>query len=187
MNAGTKPGIRKAGGAAAPIIAALLVDDGAPVNLMVWHDGAHEHAFAIPQQFTAEFAALCERYDVRGKFSVLPMPCALGGNDGKLSHVSRAAPAGFLRIIRHNIAPRFDITPELLTHLNAYRLTGGFQHVYEDAWVAQATVAELTDYLALALEMLDHVGLPATGVTSPWSTGGHNEQDYTQAIGAAHW
>ena len=64
---------------------------------------------------------------------------------------------------------------------------GGFRHVYEDEWVAHATVAEITDYVALALRMLDHVGLPANGVTSPWSTGKQNESDYARAIGAAQW
>lgn len=170
-----------------PIPIALLVDDGAPVNPMFWHDAPHDHPFAIPNRLAADFAALCDRYDVRGKFSVLPMPCGLGGIDGKLSHVSRRDLAGFLKIVRERITPRFDISPEILTHLNAYRLTGGFHHVYEDEWVAHATVKEMTDYIALALQILDHVGLPATGVTSPWSTGSRNEADYVEAIGAAQW
>jgi hypothetical protein len=115
------------------------------------------------------------------------MPCCLGGIDGKLSHVPPRHLAGFLKTVRERIAPRFDITPEILTHHAAYRLEGGFRHLFEDEWVARATVEELTDYIALALEILDHVGLPATGVTSPWSTGDRNESDYAQAIGAAQW
>ena len=170
-----------------PIPIALMVDDGAPVNPMFWHDAPNEHPFAIPNTLARDFAGVCERHDVRGKFSVLPMPCGLGGIDGKLSHVSRRDLAEFLRIVRGRIAPRFDITPEILTHLNAYRLTGGFRHVYEDKWIAGATVAEMTDYIAMALRILDHVGLPATGVTSPWSTGNRNEEDYVRAIGAAQW
>lgn len=53
--------------------------------------------------------------------------------------------------------------------------------------MARAPVTELTDYIALALEILRDVGLPATGVTSPWSTGDRNESEYAQAIGAAQW
>ena len=115
------------------------------------------------------------------------MPCGLGGIDGKLAHVRRRDLQEFLTIVREQIAGRFDITPELLTHHAAYRLTGGFHHVYEDEWVARATVKEIADYIAVALRILEHVGLPATGVTSPWTTGDRNEAQYAQAIGAAQW
>ena len=166
---------------------ALLVDDGAPVNTMFFHDPPYEHPLLIPNRLARDFAELCGEYGVRGKFSVLPMPCCLGGIDGKLNHVPQQHLAGFLKIVRERIAPRFDITPEILTHLAAYRLKGGFAHLYEDEWVARATVGEMTDYIALALEILEHVGLPATGVTSPWNTGERNEAQYAQAIGAAQW
>jgi len=95
--------------------------------------------------------------------------------------------AEFLKVVRERIAPRFDITPEILTHFSAYRLTGGFQHLYEDEWVARASVAEMTDYFELAFEILRDVGLPANGMTSPWSTGKKNEADYARAIGDAQW
>ncbi len=166
---------------------ALLVDDGAPVNPMYFHDPPHPHDLLIPNQLLRDFADLCDQYGVRGKFSVLPMPCCLGSIDDKLNGVTRVQLKNFLKIVRERIAPRFDITPEILTHLVAYRMTGGFHHVYEDEWVARATVAEMTDYFELALQILLDVGLPATGVTSPWSTGIGNEEQYAQAIGAAQW
>ena len=165
----------------------LLVDDCAPVNTMFWSDAAHEHAFLMPNALARDFGDLCARYGVRGKFSVLPMPCCLGGIDGKLSHVPPRHLADFLAIVRKKIAPRFDITPEILTHFSAYRLTGGFHHLHEDEWIARATVPEMTDYIALALQILDHVGLPANGVTSPWVTGNRNEGLYAEAIAAAQW
>lgn len=170
-----------------PITISLLVDDGAPVNPMYFHDPPYDHPLLIPNSLARDFADLCGEHGVRGKFSVLPMPCCLGGIDGKLNHVTAPHLAGFLKIVREGIATRFDITPEILTHLAAYRLKGGFHHLYEDEWVARATVEELTDYIALALEILEHVELPATGVTSPWSTGNRNENDYARAIGAAQW
>jgi hypothetical protein len=166
---------------------ALLVDDAAPVNTMFWHDSPYEHAFAVPNTLARDFADLCDEYGVRGKFSVLPMPCGLGGIDGQLSHVPPRDLQEFLTIVRARVAPRFDITPEILTHLNAYRLSGGFHHVYEDEWVAHASMRELTDYIALALRILDYVGLPANGVTSPWMAGEHNEAHYAEAIGRAQW
>ena len=170
-----------------PITISLLVDDAAPVNTMFWHDPPSVHPFLMSNALARDFAGLCAAHGVHGKFSVLPMPCALGGIDGQLAHVPQRHLAGFLRIVREQIAPRFDITPEILTHLVAYRLAGGFQHVYEDEWVAHATVQEITDYIAVGLRILDVVGLPANGVTSPWNTGQHNELDYAKAIGAAQW
>jgi hypothetical protein len=115
------------------------------------------------------------------------MPCCLGDINGRLNHVPRRLLSGFLKIVRERIAPRFDITPEILTHLAAYRLEGGFHHLYEDEWVARATVAELTDYIALALEILEDVGLPAGGVSSPWTAGDRNEEQYARAIAGAQW
>jgi len=166
---------------------ALLVDDGAPINPMFFHDPTYEHALLMPNSLVRDFADLCGEHGVRGKFSVLPMPCCLGGIDGKLNHVPKRLLAGFLKTVRERIAPSFDITPEILTHLAAYRLEGGFAHVYEDEWVARATVDEMTDYIALALEILEHVGLPANGVTSPWNTGEKNEEQFARAIGNAQW
>lgn len=166
---------------------ALLVDDGAPVNPMFFHDPPYAHALLLPNSLVRDFADLCGEYGVKGKFSVLPMPCCLGGIDGSLNHVPARHLSGFLRLVRERIAPHFDITPEILTHLAAYQLEGGFAHMYEDEWFARASVEEMTDYLVLGLEILEHVGLPATGVTSPWSTGESNEAQYAQAIGNAQW
>lgn len=170
-----------------PTPISLLVDDGAPVNVMFFHDPPYAHRLLMPNSLARDFAALCDAYGVRGKFSVVPMPCCLGAIHESLNHVPRRHLEGFLKIVRERIAPRFDITPELLTHLAAYRLEGGFQHLYEDEWVAQAGVSEMADYIELALDILRDVDLPATGVTSPWSAGERNEADYAHAIGDAQW
>lgn len=131
-----------------PITMSLLVDDGAPVNPMFFHDPPYAHPLLMPNALARDFADVCEEYGVRGKFSVLPMPCCLGSIEEGLNHVPPRHLAGFLKTVRERIAPRFDMTPEILTHLAAYRLTGGFRHVYEDEWVAGATVEEMTDYIA---------------------------------------
>jgi len=165
--------------------AALMIDDGAPVNLMHWHCPWEAHERLIPNRLAKEFAELCERHGVMGKFSVVPMPAALGRIDGRLVGVPAAHLRGFLDIVRGRIAPRFDITPELLTHLVAFDPSDGFQHVYEDVWVAQASADEIADYIAFALKLLAKVGLKANGVTSPWDTGGRNERTYAEGIGRA--
>ncbi len=166
----------------------LLVDDAAPVNCMHWESGHDEHDILIPATLAAEFGGLCADYGVRGKFSVLPMPVGLGRIDQKLSYVPQRELRAFLSAVKKKIAPRFDITPEILTHFRAYRIKdGGFMHLAEDDWAARATVEEMTDYISLALEILRDVGLEANGVTSPWMTGINNEKAYAEAIGAAQW
>ena len=170
-----------------PIPIALLVDDGAPVNPMFFHDPPYAHSLIMPNSLARDFGDLCGEHGVRGKFSVLPMPCCLGSIEEGLAHVPARHLAEFLKIVRERIAPRFDITPEILTHLAAYRLSGGFCHVYEDEWVAGAATAEIADYVTLALEILRDVGLPASGVTSPWTAGDRNEPEYARAIGDALW
>ena len=166
--------------------ASLIVDDGAPVNLLHWLHPHLKSAFIVPNAFTRDFADVSARHGVRGKFRVLPMPSALGRIDGELNHVSRRHLRGFLDIVREKIAPHYDITPEILTHQAAVDLRrGNYLHLYGDEWVARATVGEMTDYIAEAVHILRKVGLPANGVTSPWATGQHNEKQYAEAIGRA--
>ena len=166
----------------------LVVDDGAPVNLIHYTHPQMRSEFVVPNSFTRDFADLCIARGVKGKFSVVPMPCELGRLDKGLNYVSRAHVAGFLKIAREKIAPRFDITPEILTHSCAYNLKSGWtHHVFEDVWFERAGLDEMTDYIALALRILKNVGLPANGVTSPWSTGITREKAYAEAIARAQW
>lgn len=171
-----------------PIPICLLLDDCAPVNNMHAEGPAEGHEFLVPGTFTHDFADVCARHGVKGKFTVLPMASCLGRLDRGLAGVPPAHVVEFIRIVRDEIRPRFDLSPELLTHLRAHDLaTGGYTELREDAWVAQAPVAELAPYLTLALRILDNVGLTATGVTSPWSTGITREGEYAAAIGEAQW
>jgi len=166
----------------------LLIDDGGPINPMHYVHPMVNCEFIVPNAFTEEFADLCAAYGVRGKFSVMPMPTELGRLDRRLNYVPQEHLEGFLKIAREKIAPLFDITPEILTHACAYNLkTGGTHHVFEDIWFQSASLEEMTDYIALALRILKNVGLPANGVTSPWSTGITNETTYAEAIGRAQW
>ena len=52
-----------------PISIALLVDDGAPVNPMFFHDPPYAHDLLMPNTLARDFARLCDAYGVRGKFS----------------------------------------------------------------------------------------------------------------------
>ena len=162
--------------------ASLLIDDGAPVNLMYWHCTWEEHIKLMPNSLAADFAATCEQHGVMGKFSLPPMPAALGRIDRSLVGVSDKHRKGFLKIAHERIAPRFDITPELTTHLTAFTPTDHNQHVWEDAWVAQASADEIADYVTLSLKMLIEAGFRPNGVTSPWDTGSTNEEVYAEGV-----
>jgi hypothetical protein len=171
-----------------PVPIALLVDDGAPINPMYWIHPDQKHEFIVPNAFTNDFARVCRRYGVKGKFTVLPMPAGLGRIDERLNYVPQRHLSQFLHIVRSAIAPHFDISPELLTHQNALMLNGnGYHHLFEDAWIAGASTDEISEYLSVALRILKNVGLPANGVTSPWDTGISNESSYAEAVGRAQW
>ena len=164
----------------------LIIDDGAPVDPLFYELPGYETPFLVPGEFTKRVGDTFEKYDLRGKFTVIPMPSCLGRVDQSLKRVPRDHLEGFLKLVRERIAPRFDITPEFLTHMKAYDLkTGGYQHIYEDVWISRAPLEEVIEYFALAFTILKNVGLMATGITSPWSSGIDVEKKYAQALGEA--
>lgn len=182
-------------GAAEPLLAApaktpisLIIDDGSPVDPLFYELPGYETPFLVPADFTRRVAETFERFDLRGKFTVIPMPSCLGRIDQSLKRVPADHLAAFLKLVRERIAPRFDITPEFLTHLRAYNLkTGRYQHVYEDVWISRAPIEEVVEYFVLAFQILKNVGLEATGITSPWSSGIDVEKKYAQAVAEAQW
>jgi hypothetical protein len=125
---------------------------------------------------------------MRGKFTVIPMPCCLGRIDRSLKLVPRQRLEAFLKEVRERIAPRFDITPEFLTHSRAYDLKKDrYMHVFEDVWISRAPLEEVVEYFVLAFEILRNVGLEATGITSPWSSGIDVEKKYARAVADSQW
>jgi hypothetical protein len=167
---------------------ALIIDDGSPVDPLFYELPGYETPFLVPHEFTRRVVETFERFDIRGKFTVIPMPSCLGRIDQSLKRVPPDHLAGWLKLVREGIAPRLDITPEFLTHMQAYKLKGGgFQHIYEDVWISGAPQEEIVEYFVLAFEILKNVGLPATGITSPWVSGIDVEKKYAQALAEAQW
>jgi len=166
----------------------LIIDDGSPVDPLFYELPGYETPFLVPAEFTQRVAETFERFDIRGKFTVIPMPSCLGRIDQSLKRVPADHLATWLKLVRERIAPRFDITPEFLTHMQAYNLkTGGYQHIYEDVWISGAPPEEIVEYFTLAFTILKNVGLPATGITSPWVSGIDVEKKYAQALADAQW
>ena len=77
-----------------------------------WQDVPVVH----PESFTREFADWSLDNGIRGKFSVVPCPAALGRIDQGLPLFNRGQQDSWLRMCRECIVPSFDITPEMLTH-----------------------------------------------------------------------
>jgi hypothetical protein len=167
----------------------LIIDDGSPVDPLFYELPGYETPFLVPAGFTSMVADTFDKYDLRGKFTVIPMPSCLGRIDQSLKRVPQDHLQEFLKIVRERIAPRFDITPEFLTHLCAYDLkTGDFKrHMYEDSWISQAPPEEIVEYFTLAFQILKNVGMEATGITSPWVSGIDVEKKYAKALGDAQW
>ena len=166
----------------------LIIDDGSPVDPMFYQTPGYETPFLVPGDFTKRVAETFERFDVRGKITVIPMPSCLGRIDQSLKRVPTDHLAEFLKLVRERIAPRFDITPEFLTHLRAYDVKKGeYQHIFEDVWISRAPLEEIVEYFVLAFTILKNVGLNATGITSPWDAGVDVEGTYARALAEAHW
>jgi hypothetical protein len=166
----------------------LIIDDGSPVDPLFYELPGYETPFLVPAGFTRRVADTFDRFDLRGKLTIIPMPSCLGRIDKSLKRVPQEHLDAFLKIVRERITPRFDITPEFLTHLRAYNLkTGDYQHIYEDVWITRAPLEEIVEYFTLAFQILQNVGLNATGITSPWVSGIDVEKKYAQALGEAQW
>src|SRR5258708_2383108 len=136
----------------------LIIDDGSPVDPLFYELPGYETPFLVPAEFTRRVADTFDRFDLRGKLTIIPMPSCLGRIDKSLKRVPQEHLDAFLKIVRERISPRFDITPEFLTHLRAYNLkTGDYQHIYEDVWITRAPIEEIVEYFTLALQILQHV------------------------------
>ncbi|MDQ3856654.1 MAG: hypothetical protein M3281_09720, partial [Chloroflexota bacterium] len=167
--------------------ACLIVDDPTPCRNPAWYEFPKAGNVAVvPNRFAERFADLMDSEGVAGKFSVVPCPGAQGRIDQGLPGVAPEELSEFLGIVRERIAPRWSLSPELLTHNYALDIET-FRPLpeREDAWIGRQDEPTLTRYVSLALQILRNVGLEPDGVTSPWLAGIDNEDRYTRAISAA--
>jgi hypothetical protein len=165
----------------------VLLDDPTPCRNPAWHEFPDAGNVAVvPNNFTESFADLIDRTGAAGKFSVVPSPGAQGRIDQGLPGVSKEELDGFLHLVRERIAPRWDISPEMITHNKAMDLEA-WQPLSqrEDVWATTQDEQSFTRYISQALQMLRNVGLDPNGVTSPWEFGIEREDAYTRAIATA--
>ncbi len=152
-----------------------------------WEDVPVVH----PEWFTRQFAEWCAEQGVRGKFSIVPCPAALGRIDQGLPLFSRAQQEQWLHMCREYITPVFDINPEMMTHTvvvdpKTYRpLASGIWEQYDWEALPVRQEALVRDYIAAACRILANVGLVPEGVTSPGGFGGRTMAFYARVAGEA--
>ncbi len=151
-----------------------------------WQDVPVVH----PESFVREFAEWCLEHGVRGKYSVVPCPAALGRIDEGLPLFSKAQQESWLQMCREIITPAYDITPEMITHTvvvdpkTCKPLESGIweQYNWNNLPVDQEEL--VIDYITTACQILENVGLTPEGVTSPGGFG--NPLDfYAKVVGIA--
>ena len=171
----------------------LIIDDSAP-RVFVYY----EHAVSrftkdgrplldnIPNGFLDRFCDIVERYGIRGKFSVVPMPGGKGRIDGDIEGYDRSEIRVWLDTANRRLAGRFAFCPEMLTHAGWIDLaTEQMMNEQENDWSFRQDQTTLTPYIARALEIQKNAGIRATGVTSPWDFGVKVEDDYAKAVALA--
>jgi hypothetical protein len=166
----------------------LIVDDPAPcINPLYYYrlqvDGQNyeRHVPSIPFDFLQHFVNVCKARGVRGKFSILPYPAGLGsileGWDGCDPDEIRR----WLDLVRTELVPSFDITPEILTHTRALDLrTRTMFDQSEQDWMADQDLATLSEYMSAATAILREAGFISAGITQPVSFSG-SRPDYAKA------
>ena len=151
-----------------------------------WQDVPVVH----PEPFVREFAEWCLEHGVRGKFSVVPCPAALGRIDEGLPLFSKAQQESWLQMCREVITPAYDITPEMITHTvvvdpkTCKPLESGIWEQYDWNNLPVDQEELVVDYITTACQILENVGLTPEGVTSPGGFG--NPLDfYAKVVGIA--
>ena len=182
----------------------IIIDDPAPVISTFYESGMSgtsnfpsnklHHATkdgrpllkTFSNEFLNQFCDIIEKWDIRGKYTVVPMPGNKGDIVNGLDGVDQAEVHQWIRTVQERVAPRFSIGPEMLSHNLAVDVESGEAlSVSEWAWAASQNRQTLTPYIAKALSLLRDAGLDAFGVTSPVNFGIQCEEEYAAAISKA--
>jgi len=142
----------------------------------------------IPDSFVRKFGHWCRDNDVKGKYSIVPYPACVGRLDRGLPGWSRKELDDSLRLVRDFMMPNWDIHPEMITHTRVLDLKTGQPYPQASekfmenwGWSQDKSADELTDYMAYALRILENVGLPCEGITTPGGFGSRNRDNLAKA------
>jgi hypothetical protein len=132
----------------------------------------------IPDAFVRKFGEWCAAHGVRGKYSIVPYPACVGRVDRVLPGWTAAELDASLELVRTLMMPNWDIHPEMVTHTCVIDLKTG--HPYPERsprtqenweWTDGRSVDELAEYMRYGLRILQNVGLPCEGITTPGGFG----------------
>ena len=152
----------------------MLIDDPGPfVNMRSVKDTTV--CKEIPTAFYQEFGRWAEQNGIKGKLSVVPCLGGIRPIDGSLGEYpghTRQERLEWIEMIRTLYAPRFTITPEVITHwypwdIRAKRVLAG--PPTENDWLAAQPLAVQVEYIAESLRMLRSAGIEPQGLTMCWS------------------
>ncbi len=171
-----------------PIFASVFIDDP-PINATWWWR-LQQLAFGFtppdtgwgrnwrnlesaPRFRLTDIHGLADWIDesgVRGKFTLIPCPAGHGRLDRAVRSYSASELAELLTVVRERIAPRMDLTPEVLTHTMALDTESGALLPHsETAWVSHLAGSgqhdALVRYLRHGYTILRNVGLRPHGLT----------------------
>lgn len=171
----------------------LIIDDPAPViHVYSYHSKTGKTADGrdlirnIPLHFIHDFCDVIEKRGIKGKFSVVPMPCNCGDIINGIEGVEKNELEEWLSAVKTRVYPKFSIGPEMLSHHMAVDLDSGKAlSMTERDWACDKSRKELAPYIAKALSFLKEAGFDSCGVTSPWDFGVEVEDEYTAAISDA--
>ena len=79
----------------------------------------------IPLEFCREFGQWVRTTKVKGKFTILPFPAGLGDITRGLDGFDVREVKEWLAVVKKDVAPSFDITPEILTHTRSLDIRKG--------------------------------------------------------------
>ncbi len=163
---------RATGGQIVP--ACMIIDDGAPFFFMRWVKDKTV-CREIPTEFYRQLGQWAAENGIKGKLSVIPCLGGIKPIDGSLGEYpghSRQERLAWIRMINSLFAPRFTLTPEVITHwypwdIRGKKLISGAP--LENTWLAQQPVDVQAEYIAEAMRMLTRAGIPVGGLTMCWS------------------
>lgn len=168
----------------------LIIDDPAPV-ISVHYEHAKSRVLPdgrtliprYPNDLYLRFCDIIERFGIKGKFSIVPMPGNKGNILTGIEGVLDAERTEWLGVAHRRIAPLFTIGPEMLSHNLAVDLETDLPlPIREDDFAKTQDRHSLTPYIARAISLLNEAGFDAFGVTSPWQFGIQIEAEYEAAI-----
>ncbi len=161
----------------------LNIDDFCPIvhvyyehsDIKITKDG-RELLPEVPLSFMEKFCALVEKYGVKGKLSVVPLP-------GCKNPYGEERVKPWMNLFHEKLEGKFSFCPEMITHHLTYDIDKGvYLDIDEETWSNMQNEKSLANYIQYALTLLKERGVKCTGVTSPWHFGSKVKDAYENAI-----